>query len=532
MIEFAAFLLPPATALIGMRLAALLLGQKFREQFGFGFRFALGLAFGMLVFSQAILLSALAGFNASSIFAWLAIIWGTVELVLVLMKFPAASKGIQFQPAHMWLLLLLPLVYSWWVFGRLSTLEGTLEFDANVFWVFKAKILYLEQGKNLIHILRDINLGYAHMDYPMLVPCLYTLNYGLVGRVDEFVNKVWPFWMMVALCAGIISAARLWKNPRPLPIAVVSLIAFLPASLEFIRNEGGTIPMVFYTSMAVLFMVNALYARNEIAPAALVLVLAGGFSTKFEGVLFAAFTACALVPSALRRGWLKSPALWKSTAAAFVCVVPYLFYRLVKPVPNVESAWFHTGMAAPGAVLHRFPQIWFLDVFARFFNPAFFHWQADDNHLQWIGHWTGLSSLVNDQLAVLPWLLVALLIISTVYKSRGRLAIGLLSAIVLVTFTFLSFVVSCLKKDDLQSGIDFACGIVGRYYYPFFTAWFLGVAALWFMQEKPHPQQSGDREGGGPGWGPGGGGSSRQNVRRPFAAVERAALTCLFYFSR
>lgn len=483
MTEFAAFLLPPATALAGMRLVALILGEKSRDHFGFGLRFALGLGVGMLALSQAVLLTALAGINASFVLAWLALIWGLVEFALVLAKLPAASKSIQFQPAHMWLLLLLPLAYSWWVFGRLSTLEGTLEFDANAFWVFKSKILYLEQGKHLIHILRDTNLGYAHMDYPMLVPGLYTLGYGLVGRVDEFVNKVWPFWMMIALCAGIISAARLWKNPRPLPIAVVTLIAFMPASLEFIRNEGGTIPMVFYTSMAVLFFVDALYTRNELAPAALVLVLAGCFSTKFEGVLFAAFTSCALLPFALRRGWLKNPALWKSAAAAFVCVLPYMIYRLAKPVPNPESAWFHTGMATPGAVFHRFPQIWFLDVFARFFNSAFFHWQADNNSLQWIGHWTGWSSLVNEQLAVLPWLLVVLLILAVVYKSRGRLAIGLLSAVMLVTFTFLSFVVSSLKKDDLQSGIDFACGIVGRYYYPFFTAWFLGATALWFIEE-------------------------------------------------
>ena len=142
-------------------------------------------------------------------------------------------------------------------------------------------------------------------------------------------------------------------------------------------------------------------------------------------------------------------------------------------------------MATPGAVLHRFPQIWFLDFFARFFNPALFQWQANNDQLQCIGHWTGWSSLVNDKLTVLPWLVLALLILTLVYKSRGRLAIGLLSAIILVLFTFLSFVVSCLKKDDLQSGIDFACNVVGRYYYPFFTAWFLGMAAVWFMDDQP-----------------------------------------------
>lgn len=482
--DFLVFILPPATALAGMRLGGWILGEKSGDRFGFGLRFAFGLAVGMLVFTQAALLSALAGFNAAPLLAWIGIAWGVAESILLARKVSAAARSVKFQPPHLWLLLLLPLAYSWWVFGRLSTLEGTLEFDANAFWVFKAKILYLEQGKSLIHYLRDVNLSYAHMDYPMLVPCLYTLNYGLVGKVDEFVNKVWPFWMMFALCAGIISAARLWRRPRPLPIAVVTLIAFLPASLEFIRNEGGTIPMVFYTSLAALLIVFAVYTENDLAPAALVLVFAGCFSTKFEGVLFSAFSFCALLPIALRRGWLKNRAFWNSAAAAAACLVPYLFYRLAKPILHPESAWLHRGMAAPGAVLHRFPQVLFLDVFARFFNPAYFHWQADNNRLSWIGHWTGWSSLVNDQLTVLPWLVVILLVLSFAYKSRGRLIAALFSCIILVLFAFLSFVVSCLNKDDLQSAIDFACNVVGRYYYPFFVAWFLGIAALWFMDEQ------------------------------------------------
>ena len=482
--ELAAFILPPTTALAGIRMCAWVLGGKFTQQFGFGFRFALGLAFGMLVFSQATLLSALAGFNASPILAWLIILWGVVEFAVTLLKLRASWKPIQFRPAHLWLLLLLPLAYSCWVFARLSTLEGTIEFDANAFWVFKAKILYLEQGRNLIHILRDTNLGYAHMDYPMLVPCLYTLDYGVAGRVDEFINKVWPFWMMVALSAGFFSLVRLWKHPRPLPIAAVTLIAFLPASLEFTRNEGGTIPMVFYTSAAALLMVVALCTENELAPAALVLVLAGCFSTKFEGVIFAAVSFCALFPFALRRGWLKNKALQKSVAAAVTCAVPYLLYRLASPVPHPESAWLKDGIAAPGVVLHRFPQVWFLDVFARFFSPDFFRWQAGDNHLLWIGKWTGLGSFVNDHLAVLPWLMVMLLILTVRYKPRGRLVVGLLSAIVLAMFTFLSFVIACLHTDDLQSAVGFASDVVGRYFYPFFTALFLATAALWLIEES------------------------------------------------
>jgi hypothetical protein len=488
MSELIAFILPPATALAGMRLAQWLLGKKFEARFGFGLRFALGLSVGMLVFSQAVLLSALAGFNGSFFLARLALLWGVVEFVLLVIKFPAARSLIKFRPGHLWLLLLLPLLCSWWVFGRLSTLEGTLEFDANAFWVFKSKILFLEQGKNLIAVLRQSDLGYAHMDYPMLVPCLYTFGYGAVGQVDEFVNKVWPFWMMVALCAGILSLARLWRNPRPLPIAVVTLIAFLPASIEYIRNEGGTIPMVFCICLAMLLIVSALYQENELAPVALILALAGAFATKFEGAVFAAICCCLLLPFCLRRGWFKNLALWKCAVFAAICQIPYVFYRLSKPVPNSQSGWLHIGLAAPDAVLHRFPQVWFLEVFARFFKPEFFHWQAAGESLQWAGHWTGWNSLLNDNLSLLPWLLLALLIISIVYKSKGRITIVALSGIVILVFSFLSLVVSCLYYDSLSHSIDFACNTVGRYYYPFFTAWFLGTTAVWFMDEKSQPQ--------------------------------------------
>lgn len=482
-----AFILPPATALAGMRLARWLLGEKFASLFGFGLRFAIGLSLGMLVFSQAVLAGALAGFNASFVLAWLALLWGGVEFILLAAKLPDAWKLIKFQPGHLWLLLLLPLLWSWWVFGRLSTLEGTIEFDANAFWVFKSKILFLEQGKNLIDVLRQSDLGYAHMDYPMLVPCLYTFGYGLMGRVDEFVNKVWPFWMVVALCAGILSFARAWKNPRLLPVAVVTLIAFLPASLQFIRNEGGTIPMVFGVCLAVLLIVAAVHRKNELAPAALVLALAACFATKFEGVIFSAVCVLALLPFC--RGWLKNPALWKSAAAAAVCEIPYVCYRLAKPIANAQSGWLHYGIAAPGAVLHRYPQVWFLEIFARFFNSKFFHWQPHGQSLQWAGHWIGWNSLLNEQLSFLPWLLIALLAISMIYKSKGRATVAVLSAIILVVFSFLALVVSCLYYDDLQQSIDFASSAdtIGRYYYPFFTAWFLGTAAVWFKDETSQP---------------------------------------------
>lgn len=501
--EWIAFLLPPATAFAGMRLNYLVLGQDSEARFGLGLRFALGLGMGMLVFSQAVLLTTLAGINASGWLAWGALIWAVVEIGTHLRKWTAGWRALKLQRAHLWLLLLLPVAYSWWVFGRLSTLEGTLEFDANAFWVFKAKMLFLVQGRSLGDILHQSNLAYAHLDYPLLVPCLYTLGYGAVGRVDEFVNKVWPFWMVVALCLGILSLGKFWRRPHPLPIVMVLSFCFLPASLQFIRNEGGTLPMVFFVSLTALLLQRAISARDEFCLAASILALAGCAMTKFEGMVYAAIWLCLLLPVGwhcdwFRRDWHKKSLLWKSALVAIISFLPYAWYRLGQPMPHPESGWWRSSLATPEMTLRRFPQAWFLNVCGRFFSPDFFRWQsADGDHMQWAGHWSGTASLVNDQLSVLPWLLLALLVF-TLWKGRARLALECLSFVMLGVFTILSFAIACLPRmqSHVLRMIDFStANQVGRYYYPFFAAWFLAATAVWFddldnPKIQPLPQKS------------------------------------------
>ncbi|HEU6449420.1 MAG TPA: hypothetical protein VFV23_13390 [Verrucomicrobiae bacterium] len=494
--EFLAFLLPVAVAFAGTRIVRLILGKKFEENFGIGLRFTLGLAVGMVVFSQSVLLAAIAGIDLSGALAWAAMIWGIVEVILLAPKAVAGAKQIQFHSAHLWLLLLLPVIYAAWVFGKLSTLEGTLEFDANAFWVFKAKILYLEHGKNLFTTIHQSNLGYTHMDYPMLVPGIYTLGYGLAGGVDEFINKVWPFWMMVALSIAVISLSRIWKRPRPLPLLIVNLLCFLPATLQFVRNEGGTIPMVYGTSLAAMLFVVAIANADQFAIAAGILSLIMCATTKFEGVIYAALWGGITMILCWRRGWLKSSLIWKPIAVAAICLVPYLCFRLEKPILHPESNWAHEGIRSPATVAHRFPQTLLLDVGCRFFDKEFFKWQTPDKeHLQFVGHWNGFKSLANPELSALPWLLLVFIGFSLWKKSRERFALVVLLAVIFGELAFLSFVISCLARmqADVAQVIDFGTNVVGRYYYPFFVACFLGTALIWTHQQisvsvsKPAP---------------------------------------------
>jgi len=182
--------------------------------------------------------------------------------------------------------------------------------------------------------------------------------------------------------------------------------------------------------------------------------------------------------------------LWKTALAVSVWLIPYFCFRLAKPVLRPESFWIQDGIRSPGSVLRRFPQTWTLNIINRFFSFDFFHWQTTDgDHVQWHVQGAGLKSLVNPELSVLPWLLLFLVGFSLWWKARRRLALATLAGVIIAQFTILSFSISCLPRmqADVMNVINFSINsdAVARYYYPFFTACFLGVLSVWFSDIPP-----------------------------------------------
>ena len=98
--------------------------------------------------------------------------------------------------------------------------------------------------------------------------------------------------------------------------------------------------------------------------------------------------------------------------------------------------------------------------------------------------WAGVKSLVNPELSVLPWLLLFLFGFSLWWKARRRLALVTLAGVIIAQLTILSFSISCLPRvqADVANVINYNTNTdsVARYYYPFFTACFLGVLSVWF----------------------------------------------------
>ena len=488
--ELLAFFLPPATALVGMRITRLILGKGFYEEFKFGLRFALGLCVGMFVFTQSILLGAVVGVGWCAFLAWAAFAWGIVEVIFLAPKIPGGLKQIRFQPRHLWLLLLTPVVLLLWSFGRLNLVDGVHEFDAGAFWLLKARILYFDHGTGFFKLLHTSNLGYTHMDYPWLVPGLYTLTYGALGGVDEFVIKVWPFWMVLALCGAIFSIGSVWRRPHPAPLLMIILLCYLPATVRFLGQEGATMPLLFGVSIAGLLLVISFMRRSPLVLAAGLLALGCCAATKLEGVLYTIIWAVPLSLYCWRNGWLKNPLLWKAILLVGALLIPYGVTRLAKPVLYPEAHWLRDAAASPGIVLHRFPQTLFLGIGSRFFDLAYFDWNSPDkNHLHYIGTWQGRNTFSGAELSVLPWILLLLLGLTLWKKPAHRLALGTLLAVIIGQLCALSFIISCLAvmQGDLNEVIKFTGEIVGRYFYPFFVACFLGTMALWLLDNESNP---------------------------------------------
>jgi hypothetical protein len=445
---------------------------------------------GMFVCTQGILFGAVVGLKLCAFLAWTVFAWALVEAVVLVAKVCAGLKPIRFRFSHLWLLMLTPVFLLLLAYGRLNLVDGVHEFDAGAFWLLKARILYFDHGKEFFKLLHTSNLAYTHMDYPWLVPGLYTLTYGALGGVDEFVIKVWPFWMAIALCSAIFSIGRIWRKPHPAPILMIVLFCYLPATERFLAQEGATIPILFCVSIAALLLVISFVRRSPVALAAGVLALGGCAATKLEGIVYVILWAIPLALYCWRCNWLKNPLLWKAVVFVACFLVPYGVTRLDKPVPYPEAHWLHDATTAPTRVLRRYPQTLFLGIGYRFFDSGFFNWESPDkNHLHYIGKWQGRKTFAGPELSVLPWILLPLLGLTFWKKREHRLALGALLFVIVGQILALSLIISSLAvmQADVKQVIDFSVEIVGRYFYPFCVACFLGTMAIWLLDRDAAP---------------------------------------------
>lgn len=377
-------------------------------------------------------------------------------------------------------ILMLALV----LFCRLATLEGLLEFDAVAAWMTKAKIIYLAAGNNLVGFFADPTLAHAHLDYPTLVPALHAATWGTVGRVNEFVTKCWPVWQLIFLLIGTGSVVKLNSSRWGGPLYWLLALAILPATVEYVRWEGATMPMMFFVATGMVQLALALQDQDRERLLLGGLLLLGAAMTKFEGMILCAVAAGGVVAGFpfVRRGWTRG--WWKAGVLGLLSVSAFLWLRLHIPILHFESFWFRDAIQHLGTTLAYWPKLMAAIVTTCLFNSSFTAWTVVDGHMEWGGNWDGLGSLINQPTLGLAWVVILLTV--AVWMAAPDLRRIVLWSI-LVAFgamAFLAFVFGALGATNgferALSGV--ADNVSGRYLLPVLMAWGSVMVCLLFRR--------------------------------------------------
>lgn len=471
-----AFLLPLAVALAGTRLVRWLF-KDLEGVLTMGELLACGLALCACFVTQAILGLRLAGARLEQPLAVSIFIWAVVEIALFARRWQPGPP--QFKAAYFWWLLLIPAALMLWIQFRLAGLEGLQEYDAVASWAFRAKIFHVCAGNELWPWFKNTSLSYAHFDYPPLVPLLHSFTYGALGHLNEFVTKFWPQWMLLLLIWAVLGAGKFPIRRPWLMVAGVSVILLLPMTIEYARNEGATIPLVFYSVLGsvqlTLGMVEKQSGRIRLG---LLLLLAGAL-VKFEGMVLVAFWVVLLLLDPDTRAAFWPPR--RVALVGFVGVVaftPYAIYRILGPVPTPVAAWMSVLFKDWNRVLHSEPMTWVSFLSCRFLNNNFAAWDSPDNlHAVWQGKWTGLESLVDQSTLGMGWACL-ILFVAAFWRGDKERSIAVRLFLVFLAFsTFISIVWSSVFEYSL-SLTGSAQNAGGRQIYPVFMSWFVAGVVL------------------------------------------------------
>jgi hypothetical protein len=157
--------------------------------------------------------------------------------------FPKPSPSVSLGRMHRWewgaVLLIAAGIFSalWngWMLG--------LGWDGWAIWQFKAKAFFVDGN---LSILRDTaRYGYAHMDYPLLVPLQTWWTYTHLGAVSEHWAQVVNFLFYLDVLA-IFTAMAYRYLPRPYVLIGLAFLATLPIMSGHATSGFADMPFTAY----------------------------------------------------------------------------------------------------------------------------------------------------------------------------------------------------------------------------------------------------------------------------------------------
>jgi hypothetical protein len=131
--------------------------------------------------------------------------------------------------------------------------------DAYAIWGLKAKVLFYEGFKsNYFH---NPNLGYSHLDYPLLVPMLISGVYSILGTADDSYGKIiYPF--IYLLFIGLVFSAARRKLDLEKSLLLTALLASIPALIRWSGAGTADTVLTFFYAGSILHLIVFMEKEN------------------------------------------------------------------------------------------------------------------------------------------------------------------------------------------------------------------------------------------------------------------------------
>jgi hypothetical protein len=370
---------------------------------------------------------------------------------------------------------------------RLAGLEGIVDGDAAMAWLLKAKMLHLYTGTELVRWFSNPCFANSHLDYPTLVPSLHAATYDSLGHVDEFVTKFWPTWMLFFLLLALASLNRAANRWRYISFLALLGLLLLPDSQKYAQMEGGTMPMVFFTTLGLVQCGLGLMGKDRARLGLGLTLLFGAAMTKFEGSIFLVLIGGSLLLFPAARLTLKPSApSWRVAVFCILAALPFFGLRFQISSVNYESNWAGHVLSHPGAILSAladWARLFLVLLTQLFLNLGFANWSGEGGQLHWLGRWDGFPSLYNHTtLGLAWWCLLLTVFLWFAAPGRRRVVIWVLAMFIGAAGALTGVFACFVNFTSLDTVIhDYANEFGGsRYLFPMLFAWFATILTLLF----------------------------------------------------
>ena len=212
---------------------------------------------------------------------------------------------------------------------------GTLARDGWAVWAFKAKVFFLSRQVDLAFLMDDPRFGFAHLDYPLLLPLVEWWVYSHLGHVNDSVVRLVHVGYYLSLLAAFYGSLRAYIGRTVVTLCTLLLALLGPAVVNTLDGYADLI-QGYYVFLAFVSFVDWIHGgrAGELASAGVSLSL--GAHVKTEGLSWlAAMTAVVVLGAWLaRKEWsTRGKALLVFLAITVPVSGMWLLYRWVFHIP-------------------------------------------------------------------------------------------------------------------------------------------------------------------------------------------------------